>query len=78
MNDAIVAAGVKPVRLIGRGAPMDGTSVFLAELDGFASPDDSRIARLTDSDDGIAESAIFLGVYATPFSIDDIADRGEV
>ena len=78
LNDAIAAAGVKPVRLIGRGVPMDGTSVFMAELEGFAGPDDSRIARLTDPDNGIAESVIFLGVYATPFSSDDIADRGEV
>ena len=57
---------------------MDGTSVFMAELEGFAGPDDSRIARLTDPDNGIAESVIFLGVYATPFSSHDIADRGEV
>ncbi len=78
LNDAIAAAGIKPVRLIGSGAPMDGTSVFMAELEGFAGPDDSRIARLTDPDNGIAESAIFLGVYATPLSSDDIADRGEV
>lgn len=78
LNDAIAAAGVKPVRLIGSGVPMDGTSVFMAELEGFAGPDDSRIARLTDPDNGIAESAIFLGVYATPLSSDDIADRGEV
>ena len=79
LNDAIAAAGVKPVRLIGRGVPMDDTSVFMAELEGFAGPDDSRIQRgLTDPDNGIAESVIFLGVYATPFSGDDIADRGEV
>ena len=65
LNDAIAAAGVKPVRLIGRGVPMDGTSVFMAELEGFAGPDDSRIAQLTDPDRGIAESVIFLGVYAT-------------
>tara|TARA_B100000674_G_scaffold286849_2_gene237395 strand:+ start:6786 stop:7700 length:915 start_codon:yes stop_codon:yes gene_type:complete len=77
LNDAIAAAGIKPVRLIGMGVPMDGASVFLAELEEFAGPDDSRIARLTDPDNGIAESAIFLGIYATPFSSDDIADRGE-
>ena len=77
LNDAIAAAGIKPVRLVGRGAPTDGTSVFLAELEGFAGPDDGRIARLTNPDDGIAESAVFLGVYATPFTSDDIADRGD-
>ena len=78
LNDAIAAAGIKPVRLIGRGRPVEGTSVFLAELVGFAGPDDGRIARLTDPDNGIAESAVFLGVYATPFDSDEIADRGEV
>lgn len=78
LNDAIAAAGIKPVRLIGRGLPTEGTSVFLAELEGFAGPEDGRIARLTDPDNGIAESAIFLGVYATPFASEDIADRGEV
>ena len=78
LNDAIAAAGIKPVRLIGRGRPVEGTSVFLAELEGFAGPDDGRIARLTDPDNGIAESAVFLGVYATPFDSDEIADRGEV
>ena len=78
LNDAIAAAGIKPVRLIGRGRPVEGTSVFLAELKGFAGPDDGRIARLTDPDNGIAESAVFLGVYATPFDSDEIADRGEV
>jgi chorismate mutase/prephenate dehydratase len=78
LNEAIAAAGIKPVRLIGRGQPREGTSVFLAELEGFAGPDDARIARLTDPENGIAESAVFLGMYATPFSSTEIADRGEV
>ena len=78
LNEAIAAAGIKPVRLFGQGTPTDGTSVFLAELGGFIGPNDARIARLTNPDNGIAQSATFLGVYATTFTSDDIADRGEV
>lgn len=77
LNDAIAAAGIKPLRLIGRGTPPDNTSVFLAELDGFAGPDDPRVARLTDPDTGLVEAAIFIGVYAVPFDAKDIADRGD-
>jgi hypothetical protein len=51
--------------------------VFLAELDGYAGPDDARIARLTDPATGIVEAANFIGVYALPFSAGDIADRGD-
>lgn len=78
LNNAISAAGIKPVRLIGHGAPLDGMSVFLSELEGFTGPDDSRIARLADQGEGMVESAVFLGAYATPFTNDDIADHGEV
>ncbi len=77
LNDAIAAAGIKPLRLIGRGTPPDDTSVFLAELEGYAGPDDARIARLTDPDTGIVEAANFVGVYALPFTAGDIADRGD-
>jgi chorismate mutase/prephenate dehydratase len=77
LNDAIAAAGIKPLRLIRRATPTDGVSVFLAELQGFAGPDDARIAQLTDPENGIAEAAVFLGVYATPFDAAEIADRGE-
>lgn len=77
LNDAIAAAGIKPLRLVGRGTPPDDTSVFLAELDGFAGPDDPRIARLTDPDTGLVEAANFIGVYAVPFDAKDISDRGD-
>lgn len=77
LNDAIAAAGIKPLRLIGRGTPPDDTSVFLAELDGFAGPDDPRIAKLADPDTGTVEAAIFIGVYAVPFDAEEIADRGD-
>ena len=77
LNDAIAAAGIKPLRLIGRGTPPDNTSVFLAELAGFAGPDDPRMARLTDSETGLVEAANFIGVYAVPFGSDEIADRGD-
>ena len=76
LNAAIAAAGIKPLRLIGRGTPPDGTSVFLAELEGFAGPGDPRLVSLTDPQTGIVEAAIFLGVYATPFDAGDIADTG--
>lgn len=76
LNDAIAAAGIKPLRLIGRGTPPDNTSVFLAELEGFAGPDDPRMARLTDPDTGLVEAAVFIGVYAVPFDASEIADRG--
>ncbi len=75
LNDAIAAAGIKPLRLIGRGTPPDNTSVFLAELEGFAGPDDPRLARLTDPDTGLVEAATFIGVYAVPFDAGEIADR---
>tara|TARA_R110000868_G_scaffold36962_5_gene130727 strand:- start:387 stop:1256 length:870 start_codon:yes stop_codon:yes gene_type:complete len=75
LNDAIAAAGIKPLRLIGRGTPPDNTSVFLAELEGFAGPDDPRVARLTDPDTGLVEAATFIGVYAVPFDAGEIADR---
>ena len=78
LNDAISASGIKPVRLISHGVPLEGMSVFLSELEGFTGPDDSRIARLTDQNEGIVESAVFLGAYATPFTSDDIADDGEL
>jgi chorismate mutase / prephenate dehydratase len=77
LNDAIAAAGIKPLRLIGRGTPPDNTSVFLAELEGFAGPDDPRVARLTDPETGLVEAANFIGVYAVPFDSSDIADRGD-
>ncbi|MEX2454661.1 MAG: chorismate mutase [Rhodospirillaceae bacterium] len=78
LNDAIAASGIRPRQLIGRGESLDNTSVFLAELDGFAGPDDPRLARLADPKTGIAEAAVFLGVYATPFEAGDLADRGDV
>jgi chorismate mutase/prephenate dehydratase len=78
LNDAIAAAGIKPGRLISRPARQDDVSVFLAELSGFAGPEDARIAHLIDPDDGIAEAAVFLGVYATPFDAADISNRGGV
>lgn len=78
LNDAIAAAGIKPLRLIGRGTPPDNTSVFLAELEGFAGPDDPRMARLTDPDTGLVEAAVFIGVYAVPFDASEIADWGAV
>ncbi len=78
LNDAIFAAGIEPIRLIGLRTPMDGMSVFLSELKGFAFPDDLRIARLTNKEKGLAESAVFLGAYATPFNSDYIADGGVV
>lgn len=77
LNDAIAAAGIKPLRLIGRGTPPDGASVFLAELEGFAGPDDPRMAKLTDPDTGLIEAANFIGVYAVPFDAKDISDRGD-
>jgi chorismate mutase len=76
LNAAISAAGIKPLRLIGRGTPPDDTSVFLAELEGFTGPGDPRLASLTDPQTGIVEAAIFLGVYATPFDAGDISDIG--
>ena len=76
LNDAIAAAGIKPIRLIGRGTPPDNSSVFLAELEGFAGPDDPRMAHLTDPDTGLVEAAVFIGVYAVPFDASEIADRG--
>ena len=76
LNDAISAAGIRPRRLIGRGASTDDTSLFLAELEGFAGPDDARLARLADPDEGIVEAAIFLGAYATPFAATDLAYSG--
>lgn len=78
LNDAIAAAGIKPLRLIGRGTPPDDTSVFLAELEGYAGPDDARIARLTDPDTGIVEAAVFIGVYALPLTAGELADRGGI
>ena len=78
LNDAIAAAGIKPIRLISHPARHDDISVFLAELSGFAGPEDARIARLTDPDGGIAEAAVFLGVYAIPFDAADISNRGGV
>ena len=78
LNGAIAAAGIKPVRLISRPARRDDVSVFLAELHGFVGPEDASIARLIDPDDGIAEAAVFLGVYASPFDAADISNRGGV
>lgn len=78
LNDAIAASGIKPRQLIGRGTSLDNTSVFLAELEGFAGPDDARMMRLTEPKSGIAETAVFLGVYATPFEPAALADRGDV
>ena len=75
LNDAIAAAGIKPLRLTGRGTPPDDTSVFLAEFEGYAGPDDARIAHLTDPDTGIVEGANFIGVYALPLAARDLADR---
>lgn len=76
LNDAIAAAGIKPLRLIGRGASTDNTSLFLAEVDGFAGPNDPRLARLTDPDANMAESAVFLGAYAAPFDARDLSYSG--
>ncbi|PPR12126.1 MAG: hypothetical protein CFH41_00159 [Alphaproteobacteria bacterium MarineAlpha11_Bin1] len=78
LNDSISAAGIKPIRLIGLDSPIDGMSAFLSEVKGFVCPDDPRIARLVDKEIGLAESAFFLGVYATPLTIDDVADGEEV
>jgi hypothetical protein len=75
LNDAIAAAGIKPLRLTGRGTPPDDTSVFLAEFEGYAGPDDARIAGLTDPDTGIVEGVNFIGVYALPLAARDLADR---
>jgi len=78
LNDAIAAAGIKPIRLISHPARHDDVSVFLAELSGFAGPEDARIARLIDPDGGIAEAAVFLGVYAIPFDAAEISNCGGV
>ena len=75
LNDAIAAAGIKPLRLIGHDTPPDDTSVFLAELEGYAGPDDRRITRLTDPDIGVVEAASFIGVYALPLTAAELADR---
>tara|TARA_E500000331_G_C17242301_1_gene707546 strand:+ start:480 stop:1349 length:870 start_codon:yes stop_codon:yes gene_type:complete len=75
LNDVIAAAGIKPLRLIGSGTPPDDTSVFLAELEGYAGPDDPRITRLTDSDVGVIKAANFIGVYALPLTASELADR---
>lgn len=78
LNDAIAAAGIRPLQLIGRGRSHDNTSMFLAELDGFAGPDDPRLARLAAPESGIADAAIFLGAYATPFDPAALADSGDL
>lgn len=78
LNDAIAAAGIRPRQLIGRGPSIADTAVFLAELEGYAGPDDSRLKRLADPDKGLAEATVFLGVYATPFEPSALADRGDV
>ena len=77
LNSAISAAGIKPLRLIGSGPSTDDISLFLAELDGFAADDDARLARLAGPDDGVAESVIYLGAYATPFDARDLSYRGD-
>lgn len=76
LNSAIAAAGVRPRRLIGLAATKDDSALFLAELEGFAAPDDARLARLADNETGIAESVIHLGIYALPFEAAELAYRG--
>ena len=51
--------------------------MFLLELEGFIEPDDARISYLTNPDRGVAKDALFLGVYATPFSSEIISNIGE-
>lgn len=77
LNDAISAAGIKPLRLIRRSTPPDDTSAFLVELEGCVRPDEARIARLTDPDTSIIEAADFIGVYALPLAAKELADRGD-
>lgn len=76
LNAAIAAAGISPRRLIGRLPSRDDTSFFFAELDGFAGPDDARLARLSDPDTGIAEAMIHLGCYPAPIDAAELVDVG--
>ena len=67
LSDEIAAAGIKPLRLLGGAIPSTESSIFYAELNGFTTPDDPRIAGLLDRVVAAAEDAIFLGAYASPF-----------
>ena len=80
LSSAIAASGIRPRRLIGLASggrnSRNNTSLFLAELEGFAGPDDTRLTKLADPDTGVAQAVIHLGVYATPFEATDLAYRG--
>ena len=76
LQEAITAAGITLLRLVGINEQLEDNTMFLLELEGFIEPDDARIAYLTNPDRGVAEDAFFLGVYATPFSGEIISNMG--
>ena len=76
LQEAIAAADLELIRLIGRDEQLEDEPIFLSELEGFIEPNDARIAYLTDPVQGVAKGAFFLGVYATPFSSEIISDTG--
>ena len=76
LQEAITAAGITLLRLVGINEQLENNTMFLLELEGFIEPDDARIAHLTNPDRGVAKDAFFLGVYATPFSSEIISNMG--
>ncbi len=74
LSEELAATGIKPIRLLGGAIPSSDSSAFFGELDGFTTPDDPRIARLLDPAVAVAEDAIFLGSYASPFKITELKD----
>tara|TARA_B100000686_G_scaffold239691_1_gene248020 strand:+ start:484 stop:1356 length:873 start_codon:yes stop_codon:yes gene_type:complete len=78
ISQVIAATGIRPIRIIARGLPQDGFSEFFTVLEGFAGPGDARLARLSDQNEGIADSVIVLGHYAQPLRTDDISSMENV
>ena len=75
LQEAITAAGITLLRLVGINEQLEDNTMFLLELEGFIEPDDARIAHLTNPDHGVAKDAFFLGVYAT-FSSENHLEYG--
>tara|TARA_B100001123_G_scaffold371942_1_gene435510 strand:+ start:146 stop:1015 length:870 start_codon:yes stop_codon:yes gene_type:complete len=74
LSEEIAAVGITPIRLLGGAMLSSDSFAFYAELGGFATPDDPRIASLLNSVVAPTEDTIFLGSYASPFKITELKD----
>ena len=50
-----------------------GAWLHLAEVEGFAAPDDRRLARFVDAADGLVKGTMILGSYAVPLAPEELA-----